>query len=169
MSVNRITGREGPHTDAADPAAPGDPGPGAQAQRRLRRRPGPPVRRVGRDHPARPAQAGRQGPARPGLRRGPPPRPAGPRWALPPARPSPGRGARGRAPAGPIAILPASSAARGTPVTSAAGTGARGVPRPPPAALEGRVPTNSAPVARELPPRREIELLLCGGQVRPGD
>src|SRR6516165_11468766 len=62
------------HGDAANPAAPGDPGPGAQAQRRLRRRPGPPVRRVGRDHPARPAQARRQGPARPGLRRGHPPR-----------------------------------------------------------------------------------------------
>jgi DeoR/GlpR family transcriptional regulator of sugar metabolism len=38
-----------------------------------------------------------------------------------------------------------------------------------PATFEGRVLTNSVPVAMELSGRREIELLLCGGQVRHGD
>src|ERR1022692_277427 len=38
-----------------------------------------------------------------------------------------------------------------------------------PAAFGGRVLTSSAPVAMELSARRDVEVLLCGGQVRPGD
>jgi DeoR family fructose operon transcriptional repressor len=38
-----------------------------------------------------------------------------------------------------------------------------------PASFRGRVLTNSVPVAAELSDRRNIELLLCGGQIRPGD
>jgi len=49
------------------------------------------------------------------------------------------------------------------------GTTALEVARALPATFEGRVLTNSVPVAMELSGRREIELLLCGGQVRHGD
>jgi DeoR/GlpR family transcriptional regulator of sugar metabolism len=38
-----------------------------------------------------------------------------------------------------------------------------------PASFHGRVLTNSVPVAAVLCDRSDIELLLCGGQVRPGD
>ena len=48
------------------------------------------------------------------------------------------------------------------------GTTALEVARALPASFEGRVLTNSVPVAMELSARREIELLLCGGQVRHG-
>ncbi len=49
------------------------------------------------------------------------------------------------------------------------GTTALEVARALPATFEGRVLTGSVPVAMELSGRREIELLLCGGQVRHGD
>jgi DeoR family fructose operon transcriptional repressor len=38
-----------------------------------------------------------------------------------------------------------------------------------PASFRGRVLTNSVLVAAELSDRSDIELLLCGGQIRPGD
>jgi DeoR/GlpR family transcriptional regulator of sugar metabolism len=38
-----------------------------------------------------------------------------------------------------------------------------------PASFRGRVLTNSVPVAAALCDRNDIELLLCGGQIRPGD
>ena len=38
-----------------------------------------------------------------------------------------------------------------------------------PASFHGRVLTNSVPVAAVLCDRNDIELLLCGGQIRPGD
>jgi DeoR family transcriptional regulator, fructose operon transcriptional repressor len=49
------------------------------------------------------------------------------------------------------------------------GTTALEVARALPAAFHGRVLTSSAPVAMELSARRDVEVLLCGGQVRPGD
>ena len=49
------------------------------------------------------------------------------------------------------------------------GTTALEVARALPASFEGRVLTNSVPVAMELSGRREVEILLCGGQVRHGD
>jgi len=49
------------------------------------------------------------------------------------------------------------------------GTTALEVARALPASFRGRVLTNSVPVAMELAARDEIDLLLCGGQVRPGD
>ena len=49
------------------------------------------------------------------------------------------------------------------------GTTALEVARALPADFRGRVLTNSVPVAMELSARDEIELLLSGGQVRPGD
>jgi DeoR family fructose operon transcriptional repressor len=49
------------------------------------------------------------------------------------------------------------------------GTTALEVARALPAAFGGRVLTSSAPVAMELSARRDVEVLLCGGQVRPGD
>jgi len=49
------------------------------------------------------------------------------------------------------------------------GTTALEVARALPASFRGRVLTNSVPAAMELAAREEIELLLCGGQVRPGD
>ena len=48
------------------------------------------------------------------------------------------------------------------------GTTALEVARALPASFEGRVLTNSVPVAMELSGRREGEILLCGGQVRHG-
>jgi DeoR family transcriptional regulator, fructose operon transcriptional repressor len=49
------------------------------------------------------------------------------------------------------------------------GTTALEVARALPASFRGRVLTNSVPAAMVLAAREEIELLLCGGQVRPGD
>src|SRR5215471_10257539 len=50
-----------------------------------------------------------------------------------------------------------------------AGTTALEVARALPAGFRGRVLTNSVPVAMELSARPDVELLLCGGQVRAGD
>ena len=49
------------------------------------------------------------------------------------------------------------------------GTTALEVARALPADFRGRVLTNSVPVAMELSAREPVELLLSGGQVRPGD
>ena len=49
------------------------------------------------------------------------------------------------------------------------GTTALEVARALPADFRGRVLTNSVPVAAELSARDQVELLLSGGQVRPGD
>jgi DeoR/GlpR family transcriptional regulator of sugar metabolism len=49
------------------------------------------------------------------------------------------------------------------------GTTALEVARALPASFRGRVLTNSVPAAMELAAREEIEIQLCGGQVRPGD
>ena len=49
------------------------------------------------------------------------------------------------------------------------GTSALEVARALPATFRGRVLTCSVPVAMELAGREDIELLLCGGQVRAGD
>jgi DeoR family transcriptional regulator, fructose operon transcriptional repressor len=49
------------------------------------------------------------------------------------------------------------------------GTTALEVARALPTSFRGRVLTNSVPAAMVLAAREEIELLLCGGQVRPGD
>jgi DeoR family transcriptional regulator, fructose operon transcriptional repressor len=49
------------------------------------------------------------------------------------------------------------------------GTTALEVAKALPADFRGRVLTNSVPVAMELSAREQIELLLSGGQVRPGD
>ena len=68
-----------------------------------------------------------------------------------------------------MAQLAASFVEPGDTVIIDVGTSALEVARALPAAFEGRVLTNSVPVAIELSARREIELLLCGGQVRPGD
>jgi DeoR family transcriptional regulator, fructose operon transcriptional repressor len=49
------------------------------------------------------------------------------------------------------------------------GTTALEVARALPASFRGRVLTNSVPAAMDLSGRGDVELLLCGGQVRPGD
>jgi DeoR/GlpR family transcriptional regulator of sugar metabolism len=49
------------------------------------------------------------------------------------------------------------------------GTTALEVARALPEAFRGRVLTNSVPAAMALADREEVELLLCGGQVRRGD
>jgi len=49
------------------------------------------------------------------------------------------------------------------------GTTALEVARALPTGFRGRVITNSVPAAMELSGRGDIELLLCGGQIRPGD
>jgi DeoR/GlpR family transcriptional regulator of sugar metabolism len=49
------------------------------------------------------------------------------------------------------------------------GTTALELARVLPGSFRGRVLTNSVPVAMELSARGEVELLLCGGQVRAGD
>jgi DeoR/GlpR family transcriptional regulator of sugar metabolism len=49
------------------------------------------------------------------------------------------------------------------------GTTALEVARALPASFRGRVLTNSVPAAMELSTRSDVELLLCGGQVRAGD
>ena len=68
-----------------------------------------------------------------------------------------------------IAQLAASLVEPGETLIIDIGTTALEVARALPAWFEGRVLTNSVPVAMELSGRREVELLLCGGQVRPGD
>jgi DeoR family transcriptional regulator, fructose operon transcriptional repressor len=49
------------------------------------------------------------------------------------------------------------------------GTSALEVAKALPETFRGRVLTNSVPVGMELSARDGVELLLCGGQVRPGD
>jgi DeoR family transcriptional regulator, fructose operon transcriptional repressor len=68
-----------------------------------------------------------------------------------------------------IARLGASLVEPGETLVIDIGTTALEVARALPASFEGRVLTNSVPVAMELSGRREIEILLCGGQVRHGD
>jgi DeoR/GlpR family transcriptional regulator of sugar metabolism len=68
-----------------------------------------------------------------------------------------------------IARLAASLVQPGETVVIDVGTTALEVARALPASFEGRVLTNSVPVAMELSGRREIEILLSGGQVRHGD
>jgi DeoR family fructose operon transcriptional repressor len=68
-----------------------------------------------------------------------------------------------------IAQLAASLVEPGETVVIDVGTTALEVARALPASFEGRVLTNSVPVAMELASRPEIEILLSGGQVRHGD
>jgi DeoR family glycerol-3-phosphate regulon repressor len=68
-----------------------------------------------------------------------------------------------------IAQLGASLVEPGETLVIDIGTTALEVARALPASFEGRVLTNSVPVAMELSGRREVEILLCGGQVRHGD
>ena len=68
-----------------------------------------------------------------------------------------------------IAQRAASLVEPGETVVIDVGTTALEVARALPASFEGRVLTNSVPVAMELSGRREVEILLCGGQVRHGD
>src|SRR5215467_5153559 len=68
-----------------------------------------------------------------------------------------------------IAALAASLIEPGETVVIDVGTTALEVARALPASFHGRVLTNSVPVAMELSGRRELELLLSGGQVRAGD
>ena len=68
-----------------------------------------------------------------------------------------------------IAALAASLVEPGETIVIDVGTTALEVARALPPAFHGRVLTNSVPVAMELAARDEIELQLCGGQVRPGD
>jgi DeoR family transcriptional regulator, fructose operon transcriptional repressor len=68
-----------------------------------------------------------------------------------------------------IAQLAASLVEPGETLIIDIGTTALEVARALPVSFEGRVLTNSVPVAMELSGRREVEILLCGGQVRHGD
>lgn len=68
-----------------------------------------------------------------------------------------------------IAALAASLVEPEETVVIDVGTTALAVARALPAGFRGRVLTNSVPVAMELSARPEVELLLCGGQVRSGD
>jgi DeoR family glycerol-3-phosphate regulon repressor len=68
-----------------------------------------------------------------------------------------------------IAALAASLVEPEETVVIDVGTTALEVARALPASFRGRVLTNSVPAAMELSERREVELLLCGGQVRFGD
>lgn len=68
-----------------------------------------------------------------------------------------------------IARLAATLIAPGDTIVIDVGTTALEVARALPESFRGRVLTNSVPVAMELAARDEIELQLCGGQVRPGD
>jgi DeoR family transcriptional regulator, fructose operon transcriptional repressor len=68
-----------------------------------------------------------------------------------------------------IAALAASLVAAEETIVIDSGTTALQVARALPASFRGRVLTNSVPAAVELSSRSDIELLLCGGQVRPGD
>src|SRR4029077_17527727 len=166
--------------NAADAAPAGDPGAGPRAGGRLGRGPVPAVRGVGRDHPARPAPAAGAGAAGTGLRRRRPPVRPVPRGQLrgPPRPPPPPRpGGDTPAPPGPrhtgrkqaIAALAASLVEPEDTVVIDVGTTALAVARALPAGFRGRVLTNSVPAAMELSARSDVELLLCGGQVRAGD
>src|SRR6516164_9852941 len=66
-----------------------------------------------------------------------------------------------------IARLAASLVQPGETVVIDVGTTGLEVARALPASFEGRVLTNSVPVAMELSARREIELQLCGGRCGP--
>jgi DeoR family transcriptional regulator, fructose operon transcriptional repressor len=68
-----------------------------------------------------------------------------------------------------IAALAASLVEPGETIVIDIGTTALEVARALPATFRGRVLTNSVPAAMELSGRGDIEVLLCGGQVRPGD
>jgi len=68
-----------------------------------------------------------------------------------------------------IARLAATLIAPGDTIVIDVGTTALEVARALPESFRGRVLTNSVPVAMELAAWDEIELQLCGGQVRPGD
>jgi DeoR family transcriptional regulator, fructose operon transcriptional repressor len=68
-----------------------------------------------------------------------------------------------------IARLAATLVEPGDTIVIDIGTTALEVARALPESFRGRVLTNSVPAAMELAAREEIDLLLCGGQVRPGD
>ena len=68
-----------------------------------------------------------------------------------------------------IAALAASLVEPGETIVIDVGTTALEVARALPASFRGRVLTNSVPAALELAAREEIEILLCGGQLRHGD
>ncbi|HUZ36818.1 MAG TPA: DeoR/GlpR family DNA-binding transcription regulator [Streptosporangiaceae bacterium] len=68
-----------------------------------------------------------------------------------------------------IAALAASLVEPEETVVIDVGTTALEVARALPASFRGRVLTNSVPAAMELSARGDVELLLCGGQVRAGD
>jgi DeoR family transcriptional regulator, fructose operon transcriptional repressor len=68
-----------------------------------------------------------------------------------------------------IAVLAASLVGAGETIVIDTGTTALELARALPVSFHGRVLTNSVPVAAELSGRSDIELLLCGGQIRPGD
>jgi DeoR/GlpR family transcriptional regulator of sugar metabolism len=68
-----------------------------------------------------------------------------------------------------IAALAASLVEPGETVVIDVGTTALEVARALPGTFSGRVLTNSVPAAMELSDRTDVELLLCGGQVRAGD
>jgi DeoR family glycerol-3-phosphate regulon repressor len=68
-----------------------------------------------------------------------------------------------------IAALASSLVESGDTVVIDVGTTALEVARALPAGFRGRVLTNSVPAAMELSARSDVELLLCGGQVRAGD
>src|SRR5262249_58907796 len=68
-----------------------------------------------------------------------------------------------------IAALAASLVEPEDTVVIDVGTTALEVARALPAGFRGRVLTSSVPAAMELSARSDVELLLCGGQVRAGD
>src|SRR6266851_3081116 len=68
-----------------------------------------------------------------------------------------------------IARLAASLVEPGETIVIDVGTTALEVARALPASFGGRVLTNSVPAAMELSARRDVEILLCGGQIRHGD
>jgi len=68
-----------------------------------------------------------------------------------------------------IAALAASLVEPGETIVIDVGTTALEVARALPPAFHGRVLTNSVPAALELAARDQVEIMLCGGQVRPGD
>jgi len=68
-----------------------------------------------------------------------------------------------------IARLAASLVEPGETIVIDVGTTALEVARALPASFGGRVLTNSVPAVMELSARRDVEILLCGGQIRHGD
>jgi DeoR family fructose operon transcriptional repressor len=68
-----------------------------------------------------------------------------------------------------IAVLAASLVEPEETIVIDIGTTALELARTLPDSFRGRVLTNSVPAAMELSDRGGIEVLLCGGQVRPGD